>query len=279
MVAGDAVGAAGGMRAEVAVARLAVMGRDLAAASDENLWAAWRHIGRSTPKGRVEEDRELLVVETGSILATFNPVFVKKVPRNAAALVRRAVDRDVTVILTANPKIRRVGRLIAAGRAAGLVEPQPLPGMAMPNLAASVRGRVAPDDLVIETVDEAAWSSYFTTLCTGFEVPPEMVAVLDDPRIAQGDDVAAFLGRAGGAPVATALAFVTGATVGVYNVSTAPAHRARGYGAAMTWAAMRWGQARGCQVAVLQASAKGRPVYERMGFVEVVAYVQLMVPE
>jgi hypothetical protein len=47
----------------------------------------------------------------------------------------------------------------------------------------------------------------------------------------------------------------------------------------MTVAAIEWGRARGAKVAVLQASEMGRPIYERMGFVEAVPYVQLVVPE
>ena len=255
------------------------MGRDLAAASDENLWATWRHIGTATPKGHVEEDRDLVIVETGSILPTFNPVFVKRVPRNAGRLVRRAVDRDVPVVLTANPSVRRVRKLVDAATEAGLVEQVPLPGMALGDIGPRAHAARRNGALLIERVGEARWSDYFTTLCAGFEVPVEMVAVLDDARLAEGANVAAFLGLADGVPIATSLAFITGRTVGIYNVGTVPLGRRRGFGEAMTWEAIRWGAARGCDVAVLQASQLGRPIYERMGFAEIVSYVQLMVPE
>ncbi len=59
-----------------------------------------------------------------------------------------------------------------------------------------------------------------------------------------------------------------------HNVATIEAARGRGYGTAMTWAAIA-DAAPGVEIAVLQASALGRPVYERMGFRMVVEYDEL----
>ena len=49
-------------------------------------------------------------------------------------------------------------------------------------------------------------------------------------------------------------------------MSTVPAARRRGYGEAMTARVVADGIAAGCDVAVLQASEAGRPIYERLGF-------------
>jgi predicted GNAT family acetyltransferase len=67
-------------------------------------------------------------------------------------------------------------------------------------------------------------------------------------------------------------------TAGVYNVVTVPAHRGKGYGAAVTWAVVAEGARRGCTHAVLQASETGYPVYRRMGFVDAGWYVELTGP-
>jgi predicted acetyltransferase len=64
----------------------------------------------------------------------------------------------------------------------------------------------------------------------------------------------------------------SGTTAGIYNVATLPSHRKRGYGEAMTWRAVAGGAAAGCDVAILQASQMGRPIYERMGFRLVAPY-------
>jgi len=51
--------------------------------------------------------------------------------------------------------------------------------------------------------------------------------------------------------------------VGVYAVATTPSARGRGYGEALTWAAVA---SEPNLPATLQASEMGRPIYERMGF-------------
>ena len=57
-----------------------------------------------------------------------------------------------------------------------------------------------------------------------------------------------------------------GGAAGIYNVTTVEAARGRGIGAAMTVAAVRHGADLGFDLATLQASTMGRPVYERLGF-------------
>jgi ribosomal protein S18 acetylase RimI-like enzyme len=52
----------------------------------------------------------------------------------------------------------------------------------------------------------------------------------------------------------------------VYYVATLPDFRRRGLGEAMTRRAIAQGAAAGCNVATLQASPLGLPIYERMGF-------------
>src|SRR5437868_335448 len=74
------------------------------------------------------------------------------------------------------------------------------------------------------------------------------------------------LGLVDGAPLTRSLAVVTGDAVGVYNVATAQDASRRGYGWAITRAAVGVGMERGCTLAVLQASEMGFPMYERHGF-------------
>jgi GNAT superfamily N-acetyltransferase len=68
--------------------------------------------------------------------------------------------------------------------------------------------------------------------------------------------------------------FRTDEVVGIHNVATIESARGRGYGTAMTWATIADAEP-GVRVAVLKASALGRPVYERMGFRAVVEYEEL----
>jgi predicted acetyltransferase len=64
----------------------------------------------------------------------------------------------------------------------------------------------------------------------------------------------------------------TGRTIGVYSIATIPSARRHGYGAAMTARVVADGARDGCDVAILQASPMGRPIYERLGFRTVVTY-------
>jgi GNAT superfamily N-acetyltransferase len=86
-------------------------------------------------------------------------------------------------------------------------------------------------------------------------------------------DCTIYVGYASGAPVASGLGWRTGRTIGVYAIATIPAARRNGYGAAMTARVVTDGLNAGCDVAVLQASELGRPIYERLGFRVAVRYL------
>jgi predicted acetyltransferase len=75
-----------------------------------------------------------------------------------------------------------------------------------------------------------------------------------------------YVGYANGAPVVSGLGWRTGRTIGVYAIATLPKARRRGYAAAMTARVVTDGLANGCDLAALQASELGRPIYERLGF-------------
>jgi GNAT superfamily N-acetyltransferase len=75
-----------------------------------------------------------------------------------------------------------------------------------------------------------------------------------------------ILGRLNGAPVATASLLLAGGIAGIYDVSTVPEARRRGIGTAMTVTALQEARALGYEIAFLQPSAMGRPLYERIGF-------------
>ena len=67
-------------------------------------------------------------------------------------------------------------------------------------------------------------------------------------------------------PVATATLVLAGGIAGIHDVSTVPEARGRGIGTAMTAAALQAAHAQGFEIAFLQPSPMGRPLYERLGF-------------
>ena len=58
------------------------------------------------------------------------------------------------------------------------------------------------------------------------------------------------------------------------SAAVAPEARGRGVGTALTWAAVQAGVVRGHDIAVLQATPMGLPVYRAMGFETVVEYAE-----
>jgi predicted acetyltransferase len=106
----------------------------------------------------------------------------------------------------------------------------------------------------------------------------EIVDRLIRPALLDLADAAVLVGRVDDEPVSCSLLAVSGATAGVYNVATPERFRGKGYGEAMTWAAVAEGARRGCSQAALQASESGYAIYRRMGFIDLGSYVQLEGP-
>jgi GNAT superfamily N-acetyltransferase len=130
-----------------------------------------------------------------------------------------------------------------------------------------------PEDLEIERVrDDETLAAWRDTLAQGFGEGPVEAEWVDEMyrRIGLSDDAPwrHYLGRLGGAPVATSTLFVGAGVAGIYFVSTVEQARRRGIGAALTLAPLREAREMGYRLGVLGASEMGYPVYRRLGFRE-----------
>lgn len=67
-------------------------------------------------------------------------------------------------------------------------------------------------------------------------------------------------------PVGTSSVFFANGVAGIYNVTTAPEARGKGFGEAITRATLASGEKAGYTFAILQATEKGLPVYKKIGF-------------
>ena len=75
-----------------------------------------------------------------------------------------------------------------------------------------------------------------------------------------------------GEPDTTGVGVRIGRTIGIYNIATIESARRQGLGAAITERVAADGAAAGCDVAILQSSPMGRPIYERLGYRTLVEY-------
>jgi GNAT superfamily N-acetyltransferase len=152
----------------------------------------------------------------------------------------------------------------------------------IPSMAANRQDLRAPAESRAEIIRVATADGLAQALAvaaTGFGAPPDLFAPLYLEEVAQLDGVAYYLARVGETDVATALSFEVDGAVGIFNVATPAEHRGRGYGAAVTHAAVQEAFDRGADLAWLQSSDIGHSVYKRLGFRDVETYVMYTAPE
>jgi hypothetical protein len=151
-----------------------------------------------------------------------------------------------------------------------------------PGMTLAVPGAVPPPPagLAIRVVDAPnLLVGYRETAFRGFGYPVAVAPRFMNERLFDLPQVRLFAGLIGDTVVATSMLVASGAVAGIYWVATLEGHRGRGYGEALTWAAVAGGREFGCRIASLQASQLGRPVYARMGFAHVLDYEHLLPPE
>jgi hypothetical protein len=106
----------------------------------------------------------------------------------------------------------------------------------------------------LELVSVRGFGNEEATIDPGLMHP---AAVLDDPKMAL------FIGRVEGKPIGASMGYVTEHAVGVFGVTTIASARRRGYGAALTRAAMLTETG---LPSVLAPSEQGASVYRGLGF-------------
>ncbi len=138
-------------------------------------------------------------------------------------------------------------------------------------------GEIGPIEtsLRIERVtDEAGLADHVRVVAEGFgNWEPETLGAIFTSRLLDQPDWFAWVGYDDGKPVATSQLVVHSGVGGLYYIATMEPARRKGYGEALTLIAIREGFDRGCDMACLQASSLGKPVYERIGFTVLGEYV------
>jgi hypothetical protein len=113
-------------------------------------------------------------------------------------------------------------------------------------------------------------------LTNGF--PPEVFAGYTRHEGLLGENVAAFVAYLDGEPASIAMTVVSNGVAGIYWVGSLERARGKGLGRAVTVAATNAGFALGAEIASLQASPMGKPIYLKMGYEWVYDYRLLISP-
>jgi GNAT superfamily N-acetyltransferase len=255
----------------------------LARLEHENMIATMSAAARQVADSVVRRFGGVQLIATGLPIHLFNQVLVVDDDATteelevAIALTRQRRDRFV-VNLRVGADDRFVPRLIELGLQP--LSPTPwLPGMALYPVFATSPAPFADGHEIRGVRDQPGLDDHVAAAAAGFDMPKAWLEAVMGPGMFERGDATVYVGYTSGEPVSTGLGLVTDRTIGVYNVATVAPARGRGYGAAMTERIVADGIAKGCEVAILQASEMGRPIYERMGFREVVAYIGYVEPE
>lgn len=247
----------------------------IVAAIEENLFQFF-DLFKNHPQTEQHNDQSMLCCITGIPFPLFNAVLHarlsgKDVDDAIETVITRCSKKNVPLLWWTGPATQPPD-LGAYLQNYGFILVNEYPGMAVDlhnlndQLPAPTNFKVQPvvDDNLLQT-----WCCVGTA---GFGMPEFVINNLFDFFCYEGFSpstrIRHYLGYLQGQPVATASLFLGAGVAGIYNVATIPAARRRGVGLRLTLAALQDARKLGYQVGVLQSSAMGAGVYQRLGFQE-----------
>ncbi len=245
-------------------------GQMIQAAADENLLVAFGLLvpHAVSPAAGTATFGGAVAVATGTRLPFFNPVIVvgrHVEPGDVRAAVEWTRARGFQPSIQVREDLDSVVVPVAAEL--GLApDPWLMPGLVLDPMADPIPAGPAELELVVVREDEdlGAW----------YAAAGEGMRELIPPTFAFDPAVRLVVGRVEGRPVCHSIVVGSSKALGIYSVGTSKDVRRRGYGRAVTWAAIEAGRdAWGTRSVILQSSEMGDPVYRAMGFVEVCRYV------
>lgn len=141
------------------------------------------------------------------------------------------------------------------------------PAFVLESLTPAIRKEVPPGLDIRRVPDPAGAAAFHELVGRAFVAPPELNDVMQPlPTFAGDPDIALFVGSVDGVDVSAAGYSRSGSTAVLWGVATLEEYRGRGYGEAVSRAALAHAGGRGCMNAALRSGPKSVPLYERIGF-------------
>ena len=227
---------------------------------------SWQHLADALPGAWVVREGGAVACVTGVGVPWLNGVWPEHAdadPGAVAGLLDRVQATGLPHCLQLRPGASPALAGLAAARA--MTPDEEIPLMVMEDPAA-VTGARPLAGLVLRELSPEQVDLHVSVVAAGFEAPEEPFAQLVTGDVLRLPGVRCYLGEAGGQAVTTGVGVTLGDFTGVFNIATPPAHRRRGYGAAVTARAVADGLAAGAKWAWLQSSPLGYATYTRLGF-------------
>lgn len=240
----------------------------------ENLRQSFRTVAASRAAGENRELRGVSIASAGVTFQMFNAAFLSGPVDTDAELTQRILLAETHFRTRGlewaywvcddwlSGRVRKRSR--RAFEAQGLRHSVDLPGMVAERMAPPVRGL---PELDVRRVEDGPVRDAFCAigaLC--FHVPPAWFnQVFDNSGVWRG--FAGYVGYYDEEPVSTTAIVLGGDAIGVYNVATVPSQQRHGFAEALMRRAVEDARRRsGIERVVLQSTAAGYKLYQRMGF-------------
>jgi GNAT superfamily N-acetyltransferase len=247
-----------------------------------NLVESSRQLFELDPGARIEAgDGFVLGAGSSSHPAISNAAFRTDDSLDPTLLLQRARsffgERGRGFSLWARDSVPEDRDLLAAAEAAGLEDVYGMPEMVLPR---RVEERPLPAGVELRRLTRAQEAEDYWRVATAayasLDFPAEVFAFYEDHDGLLAGNVTAFLAYLDEAPVAIAMTIVSHGVAGIYWVGSVEEARGRGLGRALTAAATNAGFDQGAEIASLQASPMGEPIYRAMGYETIWSYRLLL---
>ncbi len=225
------------------------------------------------PQAEVYDGAEIKWSLTRIQFPMFNSVFraqlaPQQVDSTIQAVIARARERKVPVLWWTGPQTRPadLGRRLEAN---GFTSLGHEPGMAVDLMKLNENWAALPG-LSIEQVNQASRLKVWCRTCVqGFGMPDFVEDAFFDFMSHVGFRATRpYLALQDNQPVATSLMVLAAGVAGIYNVTTLPEARRKGFGTWVTLTPLCEARTMGYRVGILHASAMGVNLYRSLGFQE-----------